>query len=340
MSIQTIATFAKMGFAISILVGAVAPIMLWVERRASALMQDRRGPNRLGPLGLFQGIADAAKFIFKEDIIPTGADKGMFLLAPVLALVPALTTFLVVPFGPDLMIAGERIAMVVVPGEAGVLLFLALGSLGVYSLVCAGYASNNKYSLLGSVRASAQMISYELAMGFAVLGALIPVGSFRLDAAVAWQQEHLWAVIPQFIGFIVFLVASYAETNRLPFDLPEAESELVAGFHTEYGSMRFAMFFMGEYISMTVLSALLCTLYLGGWTLPGVTFPETWIGVAMGAGVLATKVSFFMFLYVWVRWTLPRFRYDQLMTLGWKVLLPLSMVNFLVMAALTVGGIL
>lgn len=348
-----LASGAKIAVWLGILLN-VTPIMVWIERRASALMQDRPGPNRLGPLGLIQPLADAAKFMFKEAIVPAAADKTLFMLAPLLAVVPAMTTFVVIPFGPPVQIGERMVEMVVVPGESGVLLFLALASLGVYSLVLAGYASNNKYSLLGSIRASAQMISYELALTMAVVAVLLPVGSFELSAVVAYQQESLfgaiprWNILPQIIGFMVFLIAAFAETNRLPFDLPEAESELVAGYHTEYSAMKFALFFMGEYMSMTTLSALCATLYLGGWSLPGLDvasltlpFLPTWVAPPLiGVSILLAKVALFMFFFVWVRWTFPRFRYDQLMKLGWKVLLPLSLVNLILVAVLTLSGVL
>ncbi len=318
----------------------VAPIMNWVERRACAFIQDRPGPNRVGPLGLFQPLADAVKFMFKEDVTPAAADKPLYLLAPALALLPAFTTFVVIPFGPDITVNGRTVPLVVANVDTGVLIFLAISSLSVYSLVMAGYASNNKFSLLGSIRASAQLISYELALTIAVLAVLIPVGSFRLQDVVAYQQTHLWMFIPQIIGFLVFLIASFAETNRLPFDLPEAESELVAGFHTEYSAMRFALFFQAEYTNMAALSALGVTLYFGGWTLPGIDFPNNWIGAALGLATLIAKIALCMVVYVWIRWTFPRFRYDQLMRLGWKVLLPLSILNLIIVAALTVAGVL
>ncbi len=361
MSPETIAALAKIGLWVFALL-QVAPAMLWLERRAPAFMQDRLGPNRVGPLGLLQGIADAVKFIFKEDITPAGADKPLYLLAPTLALVPALTTFLVLPFGPEVEIAGHRTPLVVVASDVGILLFLALASLGVYSLVLAGYSSNNKWSLLGSIRATAQLISYELALTTAVLCALIPAATMNLSEVVDYQRAHLWQVLTQPIGFLVFLVASFAETNRLPFDLPEAESELVAGYHTEYGSMRFAMFFMGEYMSMTTLSALGVTLYFGGWS-PGFELETaaTWllgapvvgkvlslllfgsVGVLvalLGFTVLLTKVGLLLFFFIWVRWTFPRFRYDQLMRIGWKVLLPLAVLQLVATAALSVAGVL
>ncbi len=340
MSFGIIATLGKMATWLAVLL-MTAPIMLWVERRGSALMQDRRGPNRVGPLGLFQGLADAVKFLFKEDIIPAGADKPLYLLAPVLALVPALTTFVVIPFGPVVEIGGRPVNLIVADVNTGVLLLLALASLGVYSLVMAGYSSDNKYSLMGAVRASAQMISYELALTLSVVAVLIPVGSFRLDDVVTAQAQGVWNILPQFVGFFVFLVAAFAETNRLPFDLPEAESELVAGYHTEYSSMKFALFFMGEYMSMATLSALAATLYFGGWHFPGIDYSGHWaVAGLLGLTVLVAKIAVFMLFFVWVRWSFPRFRFDQLMRLGWKVLLPLAIVNLVVVAALTVGGVL
>lgn len=316
----------------------VAPIMNWVERRACAYIQDRPGPNRVGPFGLFQPVADVFKFLFKEDVTPAAADKVLYLMAPALALLPAFTTFVVIPFGPDVEMAARTIRLIVADVDTGVLIFLAISSLSVYSLVMAGYASNNKFSLLGSIRASAQLISYELALTLSVLAVLLPVGSFHLADVVAYQQSHLWNFIPQIIGFLVFLVASFAETNRLPFDLPEAESELVAGFHTEYGSMRFALFFQAEYTNMAALSALGVTLFFGGWSLPGIDFPHTLLGGALGLATLVVKIAICMGVFVWVRWTFPRFRYDQLMRLGWKVLLPLSIFNLILVAAMTLAG--
>jgi NADH-quinone oxidoreductase subunit H len=347
-----IATIIKLAVFIGLFLGLVSPIMVWVERKAAGLFQDRPGPNRLGPFGLFQPLADALKFFFKEDVTPALADKPLYLMAPALAVLPALTTFVFIPFGPtgadSPLVAGRAVPLIVADASAGVLLFLAIASLGVYSLVLAGYGSNNKYALLGGLRASAQLISYELAMTLAVVAVLIPVASFHLGDVVAYQQR-LWNIVPQALGFLVFMVAAFAETNRLPFDLPEAESELVAGFHTEYSAMRFASFFMSEYVTMTTLSALAATLYLGGWSLFGL--PEwaaaqmsglvgpfwLWMGL-FGLAVLMTKVAFFMFFYVWVRWTFLRFRYDQLMRLGWKVLLPLALVNVIWVAAATLAG--
>lgn len=338
------ATVVKLAVFAFLLVNIV-PVMVWVERRASAYMQDRPGPNRLGPLGLLQAMADALKFLLKEDVTPAEADRPMYLLAPVLALLPALTTFVVIPFGPTVEFDGRPVELVVSSAETGVLLFLALASLGVYSLVMAGYASNNKYSLLGSIRASAQLISYELALTLSVLAVLLPAASFKLNDIVAYQLDHMplgMNIVPQALGFLIFLVAAFAETNRLPFDLPEAESELVAGYHTEYSAMRFATFFMAEYMAMTVLSALLVTLYFGGWSLPWWQgWPDApWMTAACGLAVLFAKVGAVLFFMVWVRWTFPRFRYDQLMKLGWKVLLPLSLFNLILIAVLTLAGVL
>jgi len=345
-----VATVIKLGLFLGLFLGLIAPVMVWVERRGSAMIQDRPGPNRLGPAGILQPAADALKFFFKEDVTPAAADRTLFLLAPVLALIPALTTYVFIPFGPDVEVAGRRVPLIVADAGAGVLLFLAISSLGIYSLVLAGYGSNNKYSLLGALRASAQLISYELAMTLSVVAVLLPVGSFHLREVVLYQQElGMWNVVPQCVGALVFTVAAFAETNRLPFDLPEAESELVAGFHTEYSAMRFAAFFMSEYVAMTTLSAVGATLYLGGWELFGFTgwaagalgrtlgLPWLWTGV-VGLLVLMSKVAVMLFIFVWVRWTFPRLRYDQLMRLGWKVLLPLALVNVVWVAVATLAG--
>jgi len=332
-------TAAEFAVMLGLLLGLIAPLMVWVERRMCAMIQDRPGPNRLGPFGLFQPLADVFKFFFKEDLTPAAVDRPLYLMAPALALLPALTTFVVIPFGPPTEFAGRAVDFTVAGTEAGVLLFLALASLGVYSLVVAGYASNNKFSLLGGIRASAQLISYELALTLTVLAAVLPVGSFNLQEVVAWQREHVWMVVPQALGFLVFLVAAFAETNRLPFDLPEAESELVAGFHTEYSAFRFAAFFSAEYVNMATLSALAATLYFGGWSIPFVDPPATWwLAALYGVTGLFGKVAVFLLFFVWVRWSFPRFRYDQLMRLGWKVLLPLALVNLVAVAAATLAG--
>jgi NADH-quinone oxidoreductase subunit H len=307
------------------------PVMVWVERRGAAFIQDRLGPNRVGPLGLVQPIVDAVKLFFKEDITPAGVSKGLYFLAPMVAIFVALVTFIVIPFGAgtDVTVFGVPLSGVMVaPGlGVGVLYLLALGSLSVYGIVLAGWSSNNKYSLLGALRSSAQLISYELAMTVSVIGVILAAGSLRLDAVVAYQSQHLWNAIPQLVGFLVFVVAAFAETNRLPFDLPEAETELVAGYHVEYSSMKFAAFFMSEYVNMVTISALMVTLYLGGWTFPGHRALSGWPLLLLSVLSMLVKVSFVLFTFVWVRWSLPRFRYDQLMRLGWKVLLPLAVLN-------------
>jgi len=321
--------------AIKVVVAAVivltsVPIMVWVERRGAALIQDRLGPNRVGPWGLFQPVIDVVKLLFKEHVTPATVHRGLYVLAPMLALSISLVTFIVIPFG-----AGDDVTLFGVPLggftpadqlDVGVLYLLALGSLGVYGIVLAGWSSNNKYSLLGGLRSSAQLISYELAMTMSVLGVLLATGSLRLGDVVAHQQQHVWNAVPQAIGFLTFLVAVFAETNRLPFDLAEAETELVAGYHVEYSSMKFAAFYMSEYINMFTASALAVTLFFGGWSLPGVQLTG-WFGLIVSMGVFLLKVGFFLWLFVWVRWSLPRFRYDQLMSLGWKGLLPLATLN-------------
>ncbi len=299
----------------------IAALMVWAERRVSAFMQDRLGPNRVGPAGLLQPIADLLKFIFKEDVIPGHVNRTLYILAPIMVLVPALIMFCVIPYARGMAIADLNV---------GLLLVFALASLGVYGITIGGWASNSKYALLGGVRASAQMISYELALSLSVVPVFLVVGELNLSEIVLWQSRNVWLVVPLFPAFVVFLVSSYAETNRLPFDCPEAETELVAGYHVEYSSMKFALFFMAEYINMVTWSALTVTLFFGGWTLPWVDLPAGGWGTFLSGLVFAAKVSFFLFLYIWVRWTLPRFRYDQLMSLGWKVMLPLSLVVIVV----------
>ncbi len=361
MTTQALATAVLMGTWTIALI-TVTVVMLWLERRAPAFMQDRLGPNRLGPQGLFQAIADVLKFIFKEDLNPSAADKGLYLLAPTVGFVASMITYVVIPVGPPIEIAGQRISLAVVDSDSGMLLFLALASLGVYGLVLAGYSSNNKWSLIGAIRASAQMISYELALTLSVVATLIPAASLNLSQVVDHQvSRHLWDFLPawnvflQPLGFLVFMVAAFAETNRTPFDLPEAESELVAGYHTEYGGLRLALFYMGEYQSMAVLSVLCATLYFGGWSIPGIDLAAAgawladlgvspgfmsagvWTGI-LGFATLVGKSALMMFFYIWVRWTFPRFRYDQLMRLGWKVLLPLSLVNLIAVAAAAIAG--
>jgi len=310
-------------------------IMIIAERRVSAFMQGRIGPNRVGPKGLLQPIADGIKFLFKEDIIPAGVDKPIFVLAPAVLLIPALMTFAVIPFGSDITIFGRQIALQVADINVGILYVLALTSIGVYGIVLAGYSSNSKYSLLGGLRSSAQLISYELAMGLAVVSIILLSGSLKLNDIVLDQQGYLfsWNVFKQPLAFIIFLIAVYAETNRLPFDLSEAEQELVGGYHTEYSSMKFAMFFMAEYANMITAAALTVTLFFGGWDFPFVNEASigNW-GTLLSVLSFIFKMGFFLFLFIWVRWTFPRFRYDQLMKLGWKVMLPIAIFNIFITA--------
>src|SRR5205807_6465145 len=333
---------------IAIVLGAllnVTPIMVWVERRGSALIQDRVGPNRVGPFGLFQSLADAAKFFLKEDIVPAGANKWLYSLAPMFGLIPALTTIAVVPWGRPFVLRGGRVFEPIVADlNVGILLIFALASLSVYGIVTAGWASNNKYSLFGGIRSSAQMISYELAMTLAAVSALMVAGSLRLTDVV-WRQTGYFVLfdtikIPawnafspaMWLSFIVFSVSAFAETNRLPFDFAEAEAELVAGYHTEYSSMKFAMFFMSEYIAMTTMSALVVTLFFGGWDVPWYDEPATLLGLLLSAVAFLAKGGLVLLAFVWVRWTIPRLKYDILMKIGWKVFLPLAVVNIVLVA--------
>lgn len=309
--------------------------MIYAERRVSAFIQGRLGPNRVGPQGLLQPIADGIKFMMKEDIIPAGVDKPIFILAPAILLIPALMTFAVIPFGADLTLFGRQIPMQVADVNVGILYVLALTSIGVYGIVLAGWSSNNKYSLLGGLRSSAQLISYELAMGLAVVSIILLSGSLKLNDIVADQQGGLlsWNIFKQPLAFLIFLVAVYAETNRLPFDLSEAEQELVGGYHTEYSSIKFAMFFMAEYANMITAAALTVTLFFGGWDVPLMNEASLGMwGVLLSVVSFILKMAFFLFLFIWVRWTFPRFRYDQLMRLGWKVMLPLALFNIFITA--------
>ena len=296
----------------------LAPMLVMAERRICAAIQNRIGPNRVGPMGLLQPLADVIKLLFKEDIIPDRADRALFSLAPLLAFAPAAIAFVAIPVGRDLQVADLNV---------GVLYVLAITSLGVYGISFGGWASNSKYSLLGGIRSSAQIISYEIAMGLAIVSVLMLSGNVHLGSIVEWQAENGWIIFYQPLAFIIFLVAAFAENNRLPFDMAECESELVGGFHTEYTGMKFGMFFLGEYIAMIVMSALLVTLFLGGWDPVFFELPEGAAGTAISVLCFTVKLLAVLFLYIWVRWTLPRFRYDQLMKLGWKTFVPLALLN-------------
>jgi NADH-quinone oxidoreductase subunit H len=295
----------------------VAAMLIWVERRMLAVWQDRLGPNRVGPLGLLQVMADMIKIFFKEDWIPPFADKLVFVLAPTIVFITMLTGFAVIPFAPGVGIIDFNI---------GLLYFLALSSLAVYSVVLAGYASNNKYSLLGAMRAAAQTVSYEVFMGISIMGVVMQAGTFNLREIVEAQRDG-WFIIPQFVGFIIFLIAVIAESRRAPLDLPEAEQELVAGFHTEYSGMKFGMFFVGEYLAIILSSAMIVTLFFGGWLGPWLP-PLVWFCLKTAVGIL---------FFILLRAALPRPRYDQLMSLGWKVMLPAALLNLLVTGAVVLS---
>jgi NADH-quinone oxidoreductase subunit H len=304
---------------LGILIGAltIASGLIWLERRLLALWQDRYGPNRVGPFGLLQVLADMIKIFFKEDWIPPFADRVLFVIAPAVTVVTVLMSFAVLPVTSRIVVARLNI---------GLLFFLGMSSLGVYSVVLAGWSSNNKYSLLGALRAAAQMFGYEVFMGLSLMGVVLQAGSFDLVQIVE-AQRHLWFIVPQFLGFVLFLVAGLAETRRIPFDLPEAESELIAGYHSEYSGMKFGMFFVGEYLGVVLISSLVAVLFLGGWQGPLLP-PLIWFLLKMFA-----LIAFFIL----VRASLPRPRFDQLMSLGWKVMLPLSLANVLVTGAIVLA---
>ncbi len=301
-----------------------------LERWVCAWMQDRLGPNRVGPFGLLQPLADGLKFVFKEDITPLHVNKFYYLIAPMITMVPALLSLAVIPWGSVLPIGERMIPAVIADLNIGILFVFAISSLGVYGIVLAGWSSNSKYPFLGGIRSSAQMISYEVCLGLSVVPVFMQVGALSLGQVVGYQANNMWLIFTQPLAAFIFLVSGFAETNRLPFDLPEAEQELVGGYHTEYSSMKFAMFFLGEYAAMFVVSALTVTLFLGGWSLPFAPFnaPATSLAVGLAhIGVFLAKVFCMLFLFIWVRWTLPRFRFDQLMALGWKVFIPLTILN-------------
>ena len=306
---------------------------VWVERKVSAAIQDRRGPNRVGPFGLLQPIADAIKAFLKEDFMPGHVRKAYYWLAPAIVMIPSLLTVAIIPFGSQL---GSQ-KMVIADLNVGILYSFGIVSLGVYGIVLAGYAANSKYPFLGGIRSSAQMISYEIAMGLSVVPVFLIVGGLKLSDVVQYQSGGLfhWLIFKQPLSFVIFLVAMFAETNRLPFDLPESEQELAGGYNVEYSSMKFALFFMGEYAAMTVASALLVTLFFGGWTLPFAGLDQPATSFAMGVLhilIFLGKMLFVEFMIIWVRWMWPRFRYDQLMNLGWRRFIPIALLNIVLTA--------
>jgi len=320
---------------------------VYAERRVSAFIQDRLGPNRVGPAGLFQPIADIFKLLLKEDFTPRTANTFYFWLAPCLAVMPAIITIAVVPFGSTLF----GVPMVIADVNVGILFVFAIASLGVYGIVIGGWASNSKYPFLGGIRSSAQMLSYELSLGLAVIPVFMVVGNLRLTSVVRYQIEHGWFIAPfigdwtnpwkwlltivMIISFLVFMIAMFAETNRLPFDLPEAEQELAGGYNIEYSSMKFALYFLGEYTAMITGSAVVVTLFFGGWYFPGIPDGSRgWVFGLINIAVFFTKVAALIFVFMWVRWTLPRFRYDQLMRLGWLFFFEIALVNIFLVAAI------
>lgn len=316
-------------FALSL---GIAAYMTWGERKIAAILQDRVGPNRAGPLGLLQPLADGIKMFMKEEMIPGQSNKWLFILGPSFFMLTACMTGVVIPWGSGITVGDTVYPMQITDINIGLLYLLGVVSIGVYGIMIGGWASNNKYSLLGALRASSQMISYEVAMGLSLIALVMTTGTLNLGE-IAAQQDAGWAnVVYQPLGFLIFLVCAFAETNRAPFDLPECESELVGGYHTEYSSMKLGFFLFAEYINMFISSAVMATLYFGGYNFPfqhALGLEGNWLAVVQTA-VLFLKISAFIFLFMWVRWTLPRFRYDQLMNLGWKVLLPLSLANIFI----------
>jgi NADH-quinone oxidoreductase subunit H len=332
-------TILKLLIIFTIYMVGVAMLTL-AERKISAWIQDRHGPNRVGK-GWLQPAADGLKNFMKEETMPAGVNKPLFVLAPVLSFIPALTAWCVIPFGAPVPTRWGRIDLVVADLPVGFLFILAITSLGVYGIVLAGWSSNNKYALLGGLRSSAQMVSYEISMGMSTIPVLLLAGNVSLNSIINQQVWGGWNVVNLTVAFFIFIVAAFAETNRLPFDLPEAESELIAGYHTEYSAMKFSLFFISEYASMVTASALMATLFFGGWDVPFTARDNIgpysgWLSL-LSIGIFLAKILFFLFLFMWVRWTLPRFRYDQLMSLGWKILLPLALVYIVLIAAVMLG---
>jgi NADH-quinone oxidoreductase subunit H len=338
LSIETylIASLIKIVITVFVLLTAVA-YTVWLERKVVGHIQNRWGPTRVGPFGLLQPLADGIKFIFKEDLTPPHVYKPLYIAAPIIAVVCALTSISVIPIGNSVRIFGNEIPLQITDLNIGLLLILGVTSIGVYGVALAGWSSNSKYSLLGGLRASAQMVSYEISLGLSLIGVLILSGSLSLREIVDAQAGSWWHIIPrwnifqgQIVAFFVYLTSAYAETNRIPFDLPEAETELVAGYHTEYSAMKFAMFFMAEYANMITVACLATLLFLGGWH--GPIFGPPPLQAVLPVFWFVAKVVAFLFIYIWVRGTLPRFRYDQLMAFGWKFLLPLAIANLIVTA--------
>lgn len=314
----------------------IALYLTFGERKIAAFFQDRLGPNRVGPFGLFQPFADGGKLLFKEEIIPKNAEKWLFILGPGIAMIVATITSAVIPWGTSIRIFDRDVALQVADINIGILYIVGIVSVGVYGIMIGGWASNNKYSLYGAIRASAQMISYELSMGLSLIAVIMISGTLSLNEIVAQQSGMNWNVFYQPLGFLLFFVSALAECNRAPFDMAECETELIGGYHTEYSSMKLGFYLFSEYINMFVSCAVISCVYFGGYNFPGmhlITDP-TWLGLAQ-VGVMFAKILFFVFVFMWIRWTLPRFRYDQLMHLGWKSMIPLAIVNLLITGLVT-----
>lgn len=314
----------------------IAMYTTFAERKVAAVLQDRRGPNRAGPFGLLQPVADGLKLFFKEEIIPNLSSKFLFILGPSLAMLTAIMTGAVVPWGDKITLFDREISLQIADVNVGILYVFAVVSMGVYGIMIGGWASNNKYSLMGGLRAASQIISYELPMGISLIALLMVTGTLSLKEMVLQQQSGLWNIVYQPLGFLIFLICAFAECNRTPFDLPEAENELIGGYHTEYSSMKLGFYLFSEYINMFVSSVIMSTLFFGGYDIPFLNeanYNQNWMAL-FGVMALMTKAACFIFLFMWVRWTIPRFRYDQLMNLGWRVLIPLALVNMLVTGAL------
>ena len=320
--------FITVIFALSLVVAMYSTL---AERKIAAFLQDRVGPNRAGPGGMFQPLADGVKMFLKEEIIPTQSNKFLFIAGPSLAILTACIGSAVIPWGQDMVLFGRTIALQATDINVGILYIFGVVSLGVYGVMIGGWASNNKFSLMGAIRAASQNISYEIPMGLSIIALLLLTNSLSLKDIAEQQHGFNWNVFYQPVGFLIFLICSFAETNRTPFDLPECETELVGGYHTEYSSMKLGFYLFAEYINMFVSSAVMATLYFGGYNYPGMDFVNSLIGPTwgplLGMGVLYLKIFAFIFFFMWVRWTIPRFRYDQLMNLGWKVLIPLAIAN-------------
>jgi NADH-quinone oxidoreductase subunit H len=315
-------------FLISLL---IAMYSTYAERKVAAFLQDRLGPNRAGPFGILQPVADGVKMFMKEEIIPSHADKALFILGPCVMMLTACMTGVVIPWGKSLIINGQEYLMQITDVNIGILYVFGVVSIGVYGIMIGGWASNNKYSLLGALRASSQMISYELAMGMSIIALVMTTGTLSIREIVEQQQGWHWNIVYQPLGFLIFLICAFAETNRTPFDLPECETELVGGYHTEYSSMKLGFYLFAEYINMFISSAIMASLFFGGYNFPFINhlnIGHNWISI-IGTTIFFGKVFFFIFFFMWVRWTIPRFRYDQLMHLGWRIMIPLSIVNVL-----------